>query len=666
MPEGDDKQIKRPLDQFREDELWRQINAAHARKAGAPERAKEPEQELKRQLEKSSEELFARSLEESEELDDLAFLEDKEEKIRDFVHSLYRGDELKEQRDPGPLREPSINPIDLEPGEAEDEPVFAGLDAGEEKCSSQNQSEEGTLLFKESQETEASEVDNEPSARAAQAEEAERTQAGIRKFRLGLAPRAKRAEQHLNESLESLSSRLKAETEALKKSAQAEDLEAKFLAEEAEREASAREFEAMIKAAESEEEMKPELLAEDTFSNRMPEFTMDGTAKTSSENRIIGSELLNQQEIDLPEELVPEPEAELRPGLRPLRIKTPELETERKDVEAGAELQESETKKDSATDSAFESEPESQTHPLLEAEPIAKPNLIRGPKPMPVSGSQNIIAAEEGQKREKAHQEFQESLAPLRQAAIDQTVQKLQSGALAPPFYVPRLPRQASSFNEALDFARRLHPLPREMQLKQQPTHRTWLLAQLNHCNNQERLSRFAFSLNHEDLALLFPTLASLKRGKHIERLLSIILMRASHYLYLQGWITLQYAYPRSTVEKGLSELCTVLEDSFFPSGSELGELERENLERLNFSEEQFVWTQVRMISEIALPNQRHFLSKIVAYIKEQGQQPEDFYKEFAIYPDLPLAKAIQSSWDMTLIEEKTVASGFSPRQLFD
>ncbi|MDO5738166.1 MAG: hypothetical protein Q4P65_02820 [Eubacteriales bacterium] len=394
----------------------------------------------------------------------------------------------------------------------------------------------------------------------------------------------------------------------------------------------------------------------DAFAKRLPDFKKDGTAE-DSEDRRLGSELINQAEY-----------TELEKNLPP-DLQSVELEAEPETTASGirhVQRRQNPTEFEDIADRGGAASPTVDTdletdvdsHPLLKDQ-----HYIRSLKVEPSPDSENILAREIAKKREAVESDIRAAL-EARPERIERTVEKLQSGMLSPPFYVPRLPRQSSSFSEAVDFARRLHPLPQEMQMAQQPPQRSWLLAQLNHCNSQERLSRFAFSLNHEDLALLFPTLATLKRGKQIDRLLSIILMRASHYLYLHGWITLQYAYPRSTVEKGLSELCSVLDKSEF-GGPELGLLERQYIQHLNFGKEQFIWTKVRKISEIALPNQRHFLSKIISYIQENGLELADFYDEFAVYPDLPLAKALQSSWDMALYKRPSDSS-FSPRQLLE
>ncbi len=617
------------------DELWQEAKAAQARQG---EEQPAPLTEAQRELSRSAAELFSEDMDLSEGPEPISdYLPDQSnEKIRDFVHSLYRGDELVATRDKGDLREPKIQ---LGYGRG---PL---LDEGDETLSPESVLEavETTQRSELSESSEASEAEPETRGQAADPK---------------IQPYQRRRPVHESAAANPL--KLELRPPKLRPDlapASVEDMAAEFLAEQQESQEANREFEAMV----------------DAFAHRLPEFNEDGTAAEESEQKRIGSELLNQAEYtQIADKLPPLPEIEVAEeavaGVRQVRIRPVAEEPKRPHVQAPIKKEEHREARIDLPRAEVPERPEElgttadREHPLFAQE--SQINHIRQPLPLEAEGSANLVAREIQEKREQAQRDFQEALAPLKQESIDLTVNKLQSGALAPPFYVPRLPRQSSSFAEAIEFSRRLLPLPGEMQLRQEPIHRSWLLAQLNHCSSQERLSRFAFSLNHEDLALLFPTLATLKRGKHIERILSIILMRASHYLYLHGWLTLQYAYPRSTVEKGLSELCAVLDDASFMS-REMREQEREYLAHLHLGDEQFVWTRVRHISEIAVPNQRHFISKITTYMRENDYLPEEFFKEFAIYADLPLGRAIMSAWNMELIEDKARGgSGFSPRQL--
>lgn len=229
----------------------------------------------------------------------------------------------------------------------------------------------------------------------------------------------------------------------------------------------------------------------------------------------------------------------------------------------------------------------------------------------------------------------------------------IKSGTLRPPFFVPRSNSSLESLADAVTFGRQLLPLPREMQLAQQQAHRTWLIAQINHCADKHALSEFAFSLNYRDLAVLFPALATLTRGAEVDRLISIIMMRASHYLYLQGWLTLQFAYPRSTVQKGLAELCHILgrqTSSLSPQESEQAELW---FKTLRLGPQSFDWPNLALISELSMPNTRHFLAAIIKYLQESKMPLEAFFQRYGIYPDLPLGIAIRNQWDMSEFERR-------------
>lgn len=229
----------------------------------------------------------------------------------------------------------------------------------------------------------------------------------------------------------------------------------------------------------------------------------------------------------------------------------------------------------------------------------------------------------------------------------------IKSGTLRPPFFVPRSNSSLESFADAVTFGRQSLPLPREMQLAQQQAHRTWLIAQINHCADKHALSEFAFSLNYRDLAVLFPALATLTRGAEVDRLISIIMMRASHYLYLQGWLTLQFAYPRSTVQKGLAELCHILARQTGSLSPQESEQTEQWFKTLRLGPQRFDWPHLALISELSMPNTRHFLAAIIKYLQESKMPLEAFFQRYGIYPDLPLGIAIRNQWDMSEFERR-------------
>lgn len=279
---------------------------------------------------------------------------------------------------------------------------------------------------------------------------------------------------------------------------------------------------------------------------------------------------------------------------------------------------------------------------------------------------------EEAEEQEKlSAAELRRRFGPLRHfkhREIQESESLLQDEKWRGPFLQVPNPRRFKNLKEAVSYSRENLPLPREMQLAQKQEHRTWLIAQLKRCNSHPELSKFAFSLNYKDIAILFPTLATLKQGEEIDRIISIIMMRASKYLYLHGWVTLQYAYPRSTVQKGLSVLCEVLESQASHDINSLG-IEHARMDTpfdttLAIGADRFDWKSVHLISEISLPNTRHFISSIIRYLRDSGMSGDDFFRVYGIYRDLPLGQAIRSQWEMSTFEDH-LHSNFSVHQLF-
>lgn len=199
------------------------------------------------------------------------------------------------------------------------------------------------------------------------------------------------------------------------------------------------------------------------------------------------------------------------------------------------------------------------------------------------------------------------------------------------------------TFAEAKDFAKHTLPLPREMQTDGQQVNYQWLMAQLKVADTPERLHELAYRLNYKDLAVLFPTLATLSKRGPTEQIQTLIRTRASSYLYYHGWVTLQFAYPRNAVAKALSDLCIQLEDRLYAFGNlipaRLGR--REN--RPDLGPNRMVWGDIPLISEIALPNSRHFLTDVAKAARESSYSLERFFNMYAIYDDLPLGQAILS-----------------------
>lgn len=195
------------------------------------------------------------------------------------------------------------------------------------------------------------------------------------------------------------------------------------------------------------------------------------------------------------------------------------------------------------------------------------------------------------------------------------------------------------TFKEAQEHARRTLPLPREMQIEGQSVNYQWLMAQLKVADTPERLHALAYRLNYKDLAVLFPTLATLSKRGPTEQIQTLIRTRASLYLYYHGFITLQFSYPKNAVAKALSDLCIQLEDRLYAYGSgvpaRFGQRDKPDING------RIVWSDVPLISEIAMPNSRHFLSDVAKAALDSVDPLDVFFARYAIYDDLPLGQAI-------------------------
>lgn len=298
--------------------------------------------------------------------------------------------------------------------------------------------------------------------------------------------------------------------------------------------------------------------------------------------------------------------------------------------------------------------PSQSTHEdfLVSGSSLSAENKVLSDK-AEVSLSAHQVAHEtEGSEAQPDQSQTIRPVSGLKRIEIMKSRTSIQKGALRPAFHVPHAPRRLSSLQEAVDFSRQLLPMPSEMQLNQKSTQRTWLLAQINHCESRRALSRFAFSLDYKDLSTLFPALATLKGGQTTEKLISIIMMRASRYLYAQGWITLQYAYPRFTVQKGLSELCQILEKQPPMEASQL-QSQRDWFLSLHLGSDRFNWSHLPLISEISLPSNRHFIAALSRYIRENGLSGERFFSRYGIYKNLPLGVAILKQWETDEFENQ-------------
>jgi len=208
------------------------------------------------------------------------------------------------------------------------------------------------------------------------------------------------------------------------------------------------------------------------------------------------------------------------------------------------------------------------------------------------------------------------------------------------------IPLRYKSLEEAMGGLRDFHPLPFELILTQTPHYSTWIMTQIKGAKTKKELKELAFSLSYKDLSLLFTTLSTKKKRDEIDQIVNLIRLRASHYLYLCGWLTLQYCYPRSSVSRALSDLCTILEDLTYVRDNRLHSqrISREPLALpvVSLGRGRVIWTRVPLISRISSPNSRHFIADIVTEMIESKVDPEAFFTEYAIIPGQPLANAIE------------------------
>lgn len=230
---------------------------------------------------------------------------------------------------------------------------------------------------------------------------------------------------------------------------------------------------------------------------------------------------------------------------------------------------------------------------------------------------------------------------------------------------IPKVPRAQllyPGFQNALDFMRENFRLPREIQLEQQKSSRTWLLAKLDRLNNKSELRDFAVGLSRKDQALLFPVLATLKKKQEIDKLEKVILYLSSRSQYIHGWLTLQFAYPRSVVATTLTKLCLDLEDKYYFSDTNYGTRHLHRSKNINPTPE-IIWSQVPIITSIAHPNSRHFIKDLAIHYLDSGLDYISYCTKYAIYPDLSLGQALNEKIESELSLESQNAT--SSRRFF-
>lgn len=238
------------------------------------------------------------------------------------------------------------------------------------------------------------------------------------------------------------------------------------------------------------------------------------------------------------------------------------------------------------------------------------------------------------------------------------------------PYYFDPLNEDWSNSNtgltcrEVLLTFERDFPLAREMQLTQKKESFTAMSEAIQAKQTEAELVAYAESLSYEEICMLFPLLAVMRSNSLIEKLTAVILCRASQHLYYHGWVALQYAYPRSSLQKGLSRLCIYLDELDRAEEKDQGKLKTiwsDQLLSMSLDSQRipgpskkqhFNWIAVDRISQIAAPNDRHFIKKIVLYLMDNWQEHPDieaFLNRYAIYKDLPLYESIKNQWDINI-----------------
>lgn len=304
----------------------------------------------------------------------------------------------------------------------------------------------------------------------------------------------------------------------------------------------------------------------------------------------------------------------------------------------------------------FEPLEEAKIQPLQEAEqerPVLRPLRIA----LQADETEILTAEEEAEEEVEQTTDFsgineiefrEEDIPEIVAVEADTTVEQTPSIILEIKHITPDIPLRFSSFGEVMESVRDLHPSPEELLMDQTAVQRTWLLSQLKKARTESEIEALAYSLNYRDLSILFPVLSTLKKREDVNQIQNLIRLRASHFLYICGWLTFQFSYPRSTVARVLADLCMILEDISFLR-EELSRKEHEQILEYKVPDlgpDRILWNEVEMISGISLPNSRRFVSDIATELYKSNIDEDVFLKCYAIYPNLSLGKAILEKYE--------------------
>ncbi len=210
------------------------------------------------------------------------------------------------------------------------------------------------------------------------------------------------------------------------------------------------------------------------------------------------------------------------------------------------------------------------------------------------------------------------------------------------------------SLTELTKVAQEVMPLPREIQNKINKTHRNWFIAQLRKVDTEEELVDFAYSLDHQQLSLLFPILATVNKKSTTDKIRTILSLRMSKVLYAHGWLTFQFIYPDNRFAKIMTTVCQDLEKTNFTFSTKenvVHSVEQKKKKILPYPH--FNWKEIKLISEISLPDSRRFINNIVNYILDNQIDLQDFFQEYGIYDDLALGESIKSTYDIDKLERQ-------------
>lgn len=199
--------------------------------------------------------------------------------------------------------------------------------------------------------------------------------------------------------------------------------------------------------------------------------------------------------------------------------------------------------------------------------------------------------------------------------------------------------------------AQQVLPLPREKQLSVSLKHRNWLMAQLNQANSEEDLDSLAYSLNHKQISLLFPILASMKRRSYRERIKKVITLRASNVLYAEGWTTLQFIYPNNQVASVLTSLSDQLK-ILNKNNSTAIDKDTKSVDTDLFPYPHLNWSKIKLITDISNPSSRRFINNITKHLLQNNIEIDVFFQDYGIYDDLSFGKALESNYQTEKLEK--------------